>query len=100
MTTGEEAAPLVVVAPVELDMHTAMALRREISAFLAAGAPTIVVDMTRCTFVDSTGTGALLAAHREAGRLACGFRLRRPTPPVLSALDHMGVRAVFDIDLT
>jgi anti-anti-sigma factor len=91
--------PFVVRAPAELDVHSAIDLRREISAFLAAGVPAVVVDMGRCEFVDSTGTGALLAARREADGLGCGFRLRKPNARVLSALDHMGVRQVFDIEL-
>lgn len=95
--TSEE-TPVVVVAPRELDLTTAVGLRREISAFLAAGASAVVVDMAGCAFVDSTGTGALLAAQRESKELGCGFRLLQPCARVLSAFDHMGVRSVFDIE--
>jgi anti-anti-sigma factor len=56
----------VLAAPEEIDITNAAALR---SALLAAGANghgTLVVDMTRTQFCDSSGLHTLLATHKRA----------------------------------
>lgn len=50
----------------ELDLYTAPALERELE--LNGGANgRVVVDLSECTFLDSTGLGMLVGAHRRNG---------------------------------
>jgi anti-sigma B factor antagonist len=56
----------VVAAPEEIDITNAPELRSALLAAAAGGPGTIVADMTRTRFCDSSGLHALLAAHKRA----------------------------------
>ena len=56
----------VVVAPEEIDITNAEALRSALLKAAASGPGTLVVDMTRTQFCDSSGPHALFAAHKRA----------------------------------
>jgi anti-sigma B factor antagonist len=57
----------VVAAPEEIDITNAEALRSALLTAAADGHGTLVVDMTRTRFCDSSGLHALIAAHKRAG---------------------------------
>jgi anti-sigma B factor antagonist len=57
----------VVAAPEEIDITNAEALRSALLKAAANGHGTLVVDMTRTRFCDSSGLHALIAAHKRAG---------------------------------
>ncbi len=52
----------------ELDLSTVSALRHDVDEMLDRGAASIVVDLSRLTFVDSSGLHALLAFAERARR--------------------------------
>jgi anti-sigma B factor antagonist len=56
----------VVAAPAEIDTTTAEALRSALLTAAANGRGTLVVDMTRTRFCDSSGLHTLIAAHKRA----------------------------------
>jgi anti-sigma B factor antagonist len=56
----------VVVAPEEIDITNAEALRSALLTAAASGAGPLVVDMTRTQYCDSSGPHALFAAHQRA----------------------------------
>jgi anti-sigma B factor antagonist len=56
----------VVTAPEEIDITNAEALRSALLKAAASGPGTLVVDMTRTQFCDSSGLHALIAAHKRA----------------------------------
>ena len=56
----------VVAAPEEIDITNAEALRAALLAAAADGHGTLVVDMTRTQFCDSSGLHTLIAAHKRA----------------------------------
>jgi anti-sigma B factor antagonist len=56
----------VVAAPEEIDITNAEALRSALLTAAADGPGTLVVDMTRTRFCDSSGLHTLLAAHKRA----------------------------------
>jgi anti-sigma B factor antagonist len=57
----------VVAAPEEIDITNAEALRAAVLEAAANGHGTLVVDMTRTRFCDSSGLHTLIAAHKRAG---------------------------------
>ena len=88
------AASAVVAFPVDnLDAGNAKEFRAAIDAVVAAHA-TLALDMSRLTFVDSSGLGALLSLHRamngKKGRLLL-FGLNRPVRALfeLSRMDRV-----------
>jgi len=56
----------VVAAPEEIDITNAEALRAALLEAAVNGHDTLVVDMTRTQFCDSSGLHTLIAAHRRA----------------------------------
>jgi anti-anti-sigma factor len=62
---------VVVQVTGELDVNTVGGLRVALDDLLVDGVPTIVVDLRPLAFMDSSGLGALVAAHRKARVLKC-----------------------------
>ena len=56
---------VVVTAGGEIDLHTATGLARAVDESLPSS-PCLVIDMSRVTFVDSTGLGVLIGARNRA----------------------------------
>ena len=77
----------------ELDIATAPRVRAAVADLLGQGVRHVEVDLTDCTFIDSTGMGALLwAAHRlrAAGGDVVALHARGATA---RALDLAGLGA-------
>lgn len=70
----------------ETDMATAPAFRTCLLRLLNRWRQPVVVDLSRLTFIDSSGLNALVAAHRRATQLGCQFSLAAPTEQVAKVL--------------
>jgi anti-anti-sigma factor len=76
----------------EIDRDTAPELRRRLTEAVGlAGAGLVDVDLAGVTFMDSSGIGALIAAHRLAGATGATLRIRDPGPPVRTVLELTNV---------
>ena len=73
----------VVAAPEEIDITNAPELRAALLEASADGHGTVVADMTRTRFCDSSGLHALLAAHKRAQADGGELRLVIPSAAVL-----------------
>ena len=82
----------VVTAPEEIDITNALGLRSALLEAAEQGHGTLVLDMTRTQFCDSSGLHTLLAAHKRAQ--AAGGELLL----VLSATHVLRVFAITGID--
>src|ERR687885_1689466 len=49
----------------EIDLFTAPEFKQHVSAPIDAGVATVVVDLSRTTFIDSSSLGVLIGAHRR-----------------------------------
>ena len=81
----------VVAAPEEIDITNAEALRSALLKAAANGPGTLVVDMTRTRFCDSSGLHALIAAHKRARAEGGEVLLVIPSIAVLRVLALTGV---------
>jgi anti-sigma B factor antagonist len=84
----------VVAAPEEIDMTNAPELRSALLEAAAHGHGTVVADMTRTQFCDSSGLHTLLDAHKRAQAEGGQLLLVIPAPAVLrvfalTAMDRM-----------
>jgi anti-sigma B factor antagonist len=84
----------VVAAPAEIDITNAEALRAALSTAAADGHGTLVVDMTRTQFCDSSGLHVLIAAHRRAGAEGREVLLVIPCTVVLRVFALTGMDTV------
>jgi anti-sigma B factor antagonist len=66
----------VIVVEGELDMHTAPRLERELEVPLAVAGNSLLIDLSACEFIDSTGIALIVRAWQALegeGRFAlCG----------------------------
>ena len=76
----------VVTAPEEIDITNAAELRTALLEAAAHGHGTLVVDMTRTRFCDSSGLHTLLAAHKRAQAEDGELLLAITAAPVLRVL--------------
>ena len=84
----------VVAAPEEIDITNAEALRSALITAAANGNRTLVVDMTRTQFCDSSGLHALIAAHRRADAQDRELLLVIPSTAVLRVFTLTGMDTV------
>ncbi len=72
----QETGAFVVLVEGELDMNTAAQLERELEAPLADPEAALLIDLSRCEFIDSTGIALIVRAWQQLdgnGRFAlCG----------------------------
>lgn len=89
-TTETEGRQVVAVTG-EVDVHTAPELRAELNRLLTDGARDIAVDLEGVEFIDSTGLGVLLGAHRQATEAGGTFEVRTTSERILKLLRISGL---------
>lgn len=87
----ENRAPIVQIKG-ELDFWTAPAARRRLMRLLRQGHVHLVVDLTECDYVDSSGMLALAATAFQAAEARGAVRLLRPSSTLIKMLQlsHLG----------
>jgi anti-sigma B factor antagonist len=81
----------------ELDLAQAPALRARIDEQLWAGHSTIVVDMLKVTFLDSTALGVLVAALGRCREAGGDLHLIVAEPRILKVLEITGLDSSFPL---
>jgi anti-anti-sigma factor len=92
--------PAVVVVEVdgELDAASIGRVREHLHDALSLRPARLVVDLSRCPFVDASALNMLLDVHRRAWRGGGVLTLRGCSPRVLRLLSLTGLRRVFALD--
>ena len=92
--------PAVVVVEVvgDLDLASVARVRETLHDALSVKPEQLVVDLSRCAFVDASALAMLLDVHRRAWRLGGVLTLRGCSPRVLRLLSLTGLRRVFDLE--
>lgn len=83
----------------EVDMSHEEELRGELRRAVASGADGIVVDLTECEFIDSTGVRALLLSReaQESKSGPDGLAVAASSEQILRILSVMGIDRVIPI---
>lgn len=74
VSSEQDSGVPVIVVEGELDMNTATQLEQELKAPLSKPGSALLIDLSRCEFIDSTGIALLVRAWQQLdGRFAlCG----------------------------
>lgn len=77
----------VVRVGARLTMVNAAELRAAVDEALGGGRTTVVVDLGRCEFMDSSGLGAIIGGLKVARQAGGDLRIARLTPQVRTVLE-------------
>jgi anti-sigma B factor antagonist len=80
-----------------LDLATAPTVRAALTDATEDGSHHIIVDLTQLEFLDSTGLGVLIGAHRRAAERSGSLRLIVHDGPISRLLQITGLIAVFAV---
>ncbi len=80
-----------------LDLATAPTIRAALGEATEKGSQRLIVDLTQLEFLDSTGLGVLIGAHRRAAEHGGSFRLIVTDGPILRLLNITGLIGVFAV---
>jgi|HubBroStandDraft_4_1064222.scaffolds.fasta_scaffold00043_4 anti-sigma B factor antagonist len=80
-----------------LDLATAPTVRAALSEATEKGNHDLIVDLSQLEFLDSTGLGVLIGAHRRAAERGGSFRLIVNEGSILRLLNITGLIAVFSV---
>ncbi len=78
-----------------LDLATSPSVRAALIEATSAGKHEIVVDLTKLEFLDSTGLGALIGAHRRALEHGGAVRLAIGSGQIARLLNITGLIRIF-----
>jgi anti-sigma B factor antagonist len=81
----------VVTLPAEIDVTNADQIREALLGVVNQGAASLVADMSKTTFCDSTGVSALVRTFKRATASGGGMRLVVDSPAVHRVLSITGV---------
>jgi anti-sigma B factor antagonist len=87
----------VVTLPTEVDITNADRVREDLLSVLNHGAAVLIADLSKTTFCDSAGVGALARTFRRADASQSELRLVVSTPAVQRVLTLTGVDRLLDI---
>ncbi|HVE62678.1 MAG TPA: STAS domain-containing protein [Mycobacteriales bacterium] len=86
LTTSEHGGVSLLHVDGEVDIATAPTLRAAVAAILEARPGALVIDLSGVPFLDSTGLGVLVAAHKSARALGVPMHLSAARRIVANAL--------------
>ena len=92
-----EGGPPVVSVTGEVDMATAPAFEETLLEAAESGTDKVIVDLTACSYFDSTGLKALLATRRHLERLNRRLSIVVSNPNMLEIFRITGFDRRFDI---
>ncbi len=95
--TEEGSETLVFKLRGSLDLATAPTVRVALTEAAEQGRHDLTVDLTRLEFLDSTGLGVLIGAHRRAAESGALLRLIVSDGPISRLLNITGLIGVFAV---
>jgi len=87
----------VVILPAEIDITNADQVREDLLSVLNQGAALLIADLSKTTFCDSAGVGALARSFRRAEASRSEMRLVVSTLAVQRILTLTGIDRLLDI---
>lgn len=97
LTTQAESGRKVQVAG-EVDVSNASKLRDAIDELIAEGVPSVDVDLSQVSYIDSTGIGVLVGAVHRAHDAGLSLAASNPQRNVARVLDMLGVSGELGIE--
>lgn len=81
----------------EIDVATAGQLRDQITSMVDGGETHLVTELDQVNFMDSTGLGVLVGAHKALQAAGGAMRVVCTQPSILKVFDITGLNAVIPL---
>jgi anti-sigma B factor antagonist len=94
-----EGVPILDVAG-EIDIYTTPQFKEAVSAAIDAGMPAIVINMTKVTYMDSSGFGTLLSATKRLRPVNGGLHLSGCNDAITRMLQITRLNTIFGVHAT
>ncbi len=83
----------------DIDHHNARSVRSKIDTKIYIQRPDeLVLDLSRVSFMDSSGLGLILGRFTKATELGIVFKVQNPTPQIKRILDLAGTERLIKIE--
>jgi anti-sigma B factor antagonist len=97
ITTQQDGSVCTVTLEGEVDVYTAPQLKEQLVTVLEDGCTSVIIDLEKVTFIDSSGLGVLVGALRRARERGGAVRLVCTRDSVLKIFRITGLDKVFPI---
>ena len=97
LKTEDDGRTLIFILRGSLDLATSPTIRAALTDAADKGHKNLIVDLSGLEFLDSTGLGALIGAHRRAGEHEGSLRLVVHDGPILRLLNITGLIRIFAV---
>lgn len=96
MTAGKT---MTVFLEGDIDHHNARPIRSRIDTKVYIQRPDeLILDLSRVSFMDSSGLGLILGRYTKAVELGIVFKVQNPTPQIKRILDLAGTERLIQIE--
>ena len=83
----------------DIDHHTAGEIRGRIDTKVFIQRPDeLILDLSRVSFMDSSGLGLILGRYTKAVEMGISFKVANPTPQIKRILDLAGTERLIKIE--
>ncbi len=83
----------------DVDHHNARIIRGKIDTKVFLQRPDeLILDLSRVTFMDSSGLGLILGRYAKAVEMGISFKVANPTPQIKRILDLAGTERLIKIE--
>lgn len=83
----------------DIDHHNARQIRSKIDTKVFIQRPDeLILDLSRVSFMDSSGLGLILGRYTKAVELGISFKVANPTPQIRRILDLAGTERLIKIE--
>ena len=96
ITTG---GTLIIYLDGDIDHHNARSVRQKIDSKLFIQRPReLVLDLSKVSFMDSSGLGLILGRYTKSAELGILFRITNPNRQIKKILDLAGIHRLIRVD--
>lgn len=95
--SSAEADTALIVADGEIDLATVNKLRSAVTELMTQGARHLTVDLDKVTYIDSSGLGMLIGAHKRMASTGGTLTIRCSQARVLRLLSITGLDRVLRV---
>ena len=90
---------MTIILEGDIDHHNARGIRSKIDTKVFLSHPDeLVLDLSRVSFMDSSGLGLILGRYTKAVELGISFKVANPTPQIKRILDLAGTERLITIE--